>query len=53
MKLQLNFQIVRFLNYKQTFSDTLPPKQGDRGGLHIQLTYKLRSPPDLPPKQGE
>lgn len=24
MKLQLNFQIVRFLNYKQTFSDTLP-----------------------------
>ena len=24
MKLQLNFQIVRFLNYKQRFSDSLP-----------------------------
>ena len=24
MKLQLNFQIVRFLNYKQRFSDALP-----------------------------
>lgn len=27
MKLQLNFQIVRFLNYKQRFSDSLPQKQ--------------------------
>lgn len=27
MKLQLNFQIVRFLNYKQRFSDSLPPKK--------------------------
>ena len=26
MKLQLNFQIVRFLNYKQRFSDSLPQK---------------------------
>ena len=26
MKLQLNFQIVRFLNYKQRFSDSLTPK---------------------------
>ena len=25
MKLQLNFQIVRFLNYKQRFLDSLPP----------------------------
>ena len=24
MELQLNFQIVRFLNYKQRFSDSLP-----------------------------
>ena len=28
MKLQLNFQIVRFLNYKQRFSDALP-RRGD------------------------
>ena len=27
MKLQLNFQIVRFLNYKQRFSDSLPPQK--------------------------
>lgn len=27
MKLQLNFQIVRFLNYKQRFSDSLPQKK--------------------------
>lgn len=27
MKLQLNFQIVRFLNYKQRFSDSLPPNK--------------------------
>ena len=28
MKLQLNFQIVRFQNYKQRFSDALPQKHG-------------------------
>lgn len=30
MKLQLNFQIVRFLNYKQRFSDSLPHKKPNR-----------------------
>ena len=34
MKLQLNFQIVRFLNYKQRFSDNLPPKKKE-------MIYKL------------
>lgn len=29
MKLQLNFQIVRFLNYKQRFSDSLPQKKSN------------------------
>lgn len=33
MKLQLNFQIVRFLNYKQRFSDSLPPNLLGSGGV--------------------
>ena len=33
MKLQLNFQIVRFLNYKQRFSDSLPLSQNKKKGF--------------------
>lgn len=36
MKLQLNFQIVRFLNYKQRFSDSLPPSPSENvSWMHI------------------
>ena len=46
MKLQLNFQIVRFLNYKQRFSDSLPLNslfligfQSDSSDLQNSLTH--------------
>ena len=38
MKLQLNFQIVRFLNYKQRFSDSLPRKEQITKDKGIVLT---------------
>lgn len=37
MKLQLNFQIVRFLNYKQRFSDSLPHKEIAKLGAFGQV----------------
>ena len=67
MKLQLNFQIVRFLNYKQTFSDALPlfpatvPRALPRSlsppslakGAHISPILEEAPPPPLPELRNE